>query len=202
MQYPSNNFDFCSNQSTNQLNLITEEENLFSDFEDDLSVIVEHILNQFHDINYDEYEKEQLCLKLELIIQNQAKIIYQSKISPQFQNTMLPISSPILYNSYSSSIFPFYQNFFLPYNYYNLNPVEPLLQIEINDKSSTEYIKKRAKQGDITSMIQYGIMLREGYRVKNNELKSIRYFEKAIHKGSAQAMAEYAYTLLDNQWIK
>ena len=194
---------------------IANEENAIIETEDDLTIIVEHILSKYLKNKYHESEKEELCHKLEMIIQDQANYISHSQIAQQ-NITSFTYNQ---HNPYSNPMYLFYNDCFLqlynPNSKQILNPIKKItrtskvryLTRKKNGKHkkaselSEESIKKQAEKGDVESMIKYGIMLREGNEVKVDERESIRFFKKAADNGSSQGMAEYALTLVLNEWI-
>ena len=114
--YFSNNYNnyYYPYYSLDAASIVANEESLFTDPEDDLTQIVENILNKYLKNNYLEYEKEELCQRLELIIQDQANFIYQLKIKQQMQNmTSFPYYQ---IQPYTNPISFLYEDNFLQFN--------------------------------------------------------------------------------------
>ena len=103
-------------------------------------------------------------------------------------------------NPYTNPIFFLYNDDFLPsYNSNSKGIQKPKNKISKTNKrrfltrkknikhkkvpkTSIEQIRNQAEQGDVESMIKYGIILREGKGVKVDERESVRFFKKAAEK--------------------
>ena len=137
--YFSNSYNsyYYPNYLIDAVSISANEESLLSDPEDDLTLIVENILNKYLKNNYLEYEKEELYQRLEMIIQDQANFIYQSKIKQQIQNiTSFPYYQ---IDPYSLPIYPFYNSNMLQLTYPNSKRIHK----HKNKKQKLKIKKKR-----------------------------------------------------------
>ena len=184
MYYPS--FYYNYNYQIPSLNaqcLRTNEESMFREIKDDLSLIVEEVLDKYLNDSYLESEKDLFYHKIEAIVQDQANFIYQARIKNQVQNSVS--FSPFQFYPYSSLINPSfndsmqnsnYQNIFLPFHYpqpasistntgskknQKFITTKRKSKSKISSKSpSIKDVKRLADKGDIESIIKYGVMLR------------------------------------------
>lgn len=108
----------------------TNEEIIFREIHDDLSLIVEEVLNKYLNDSYLGSEKDLFYHKIETIVQDHANFIYQARIKNQVQNSFS--FSPFQFYPYSSLMNPSFNNSILAS--FNINQYEPQKESNIYNK--------------------------------------------------------------------
>lgn len=69
-------------------------------------------------------------------------------------------------------------------------------------KEAAKYFKKSASLGNLTSILKYAKILKEGYGVKINMSEAARYYKMAADKGSIDGMRAYASMLYNGNGVE